>query len=300
MTSRDMQCIISVAKHKSISKAAKEVCVTQQTLSNIVKGVETEIGTRIFSRLASGIELTDIGAQILPVIIALCSSYERHIKIISDIVTSDRECLSISFEHKFLSALIPEDLLANFNIIKIKKNIANTMEKCIDDVGSGKCSMGVCHKRDRFDGLRYVPIINETASVLMCKDHYLASKKELVLSDLKGVPLVELISKGTPKEILIGSFLKEGFYPTFIPNVSDIDSLDIPFRNIRSGAGVAIGARFYIPEGYHNDDIICIPLKNETISMAVGFLTRPVVSADVSSFIKAVTDYHSTAVFSYN
>ncbi|MDR0709317.1 MAG: LysR family transcriptional regulator [Spirochaetaceae bacterium] len=291
MTAREAQCIISVAKHKSISKAAKEVFVTQQALSKIVDRVEKEIDARLFSRLTSGIEITDLGSRIIPVIISLYSSYERHIKIINDIIEKEkkeREILTISVEHKYLSTLIPEDLLTSFSILQIKLVLANTIEKCIDDVSGGKYSMGVCHKREKFGGLEYIPIIDETAHVLMHKDHFLAINKELVLSDLRGVPMFDMLSEGTPNEILISAFANEGFYPAYI---SGIDSLDTMLRNIRSGAGVVIGSRFYIPDNC--DDIVCVPLKHRSINMAVGFIVRPDAPLPIRSFIRAVTACHS-------
>ncbi|MDR2786067.1 MAG: LysR family transcriptional regulator [Treponema sp.] len=288
MTAREAQCIISVAKHKSISRAAKEVFVTQQALSKIVDRVEKEIDARLFSRLTSGIEITDVGSQVIPVIISLYSSYERHIKIITDIINKEKKFITVSLEHQYLSTLIPEDLLVSFNILKIKTVLANTIEKCIDDVSSGKYSMGVCHKREKFGGLEYVPIIDETAHVLMRKDHFLAINKELVLSDLKGVPMFDMLSEGTPNEILISAFANEGFYPTYI---SRIDSLDMLLRNIRSGAGVVIGSRFYIPDDC--DDIVYVPLKHKSITMSVGFIARPDAPLAIRSFIRAVIGYHS-------
>jgi DNA-binding transcriptional LysR family regulator len=288
MTAREAQCIISVAKHKSISRAAKEVFVTQQALSKIVDRVEKEIEAKLFSRLTSGIEITDLGSQVIPVIISLYSSYERHIKIINDIIKKEKKFITISLEHKYLSALIPEDLLTSFDILKIKTVLASTIEKCIDDVAGGKYSMGLCHKREKFGSLEYIPVIDEAAHVLMRKDHFLAAKKELVLSDLKGVPMFDMLSEGTPNEILISAFAGEGFYPTY---VSGIDSLDTMLRNIRSGAGVVIGSRFYIPDNC--DGIVCVPLKHRSITMAVGFIVRPDAFPAIRSFIRAVIGYHS-------
>lgn len=288
MTAREAQCVISVAKHKSISRAAREVFVTQQALSKIVDRVEKEIDARLFARNTSGIEVTDLGSQVIPVIISLYSSYERHIKIINDIIKREKKFITISLEHKYLSALIPEDLLTSFNVLNIKTVLANTIEKCIADISGGKYSMGVCHKREKFGGLEYIPIIDETAHVLMRKDHFLAARKELVLSDLKGVPMFDVLSEGTPNEILISAFAGEGFYPTYI---SRIDSLDMMLRNIRSGAGVVIGSRFYLPDNC--DDIVCVPLKHRSITMEVGIIVRPDPSLAVRSFIRAVVGYHS-------
>jgi DNA-binding transcriptional LysR family regulator len=288
MTAWEAQCIISVARNKSISRAAKEVFVTQQTLSKIVERVEKEIGARLFNRLTSGVEVSDIGSHVIPVIISLEESYKTHIKIINDIIKKEDKDITISFEHKFLSTLIPEELLTNFNILGIRTDVAHTIEKCVDDVTSGRYSLGVCHKRESFGSLRYVPIVDEAAHVLMRKDHFLSGKKELTLSDLKGVPLFEMLPEGTPQEIFVSASLKEGFYPNY---VSKIDDISMMIRNIRSGVGVAIGSRFYLPDGH--EDILYIPLKHELITMAVGFILRPDTSPEVCSFIKAVTNYYS-------
>jgi DNA-binding transcriptional LysR family regulator len=292
MTAREAQCIISVAKHKSISRAAKEVFVTQQALSKIVDRVEKEIGAKLFSRLTSGVEITDTGSQIIPVMVSLYSSYERHIRIINDIIKKERKerkIITISLEHRFLSTLIPEDLLTSFTILEIKTVLANTIEKCIDDVASGKYSMGLCHKQEEFSGLEYIPIVDETAHVLMRKDHFLAVNKELVLADLKGVPMFDMLPDGTPNEILISAFANEGFYPTY---VSRIDTLDTMIRNIRSSAGVVIGSRLFIPD--NRDDIVCVPLKHRSITMAIGFIVKPNAPLVVRSFIRAVAGYHSS------
>jgi DNA-binding transcriptional LysR family regulator len=97
-----------------------------------------------------------------------------------------------------------------------------------------------------------------------------------------------MLSEGTPNEILISALANEGFYPAYI---SRIDSLDMMLRNIRSGAGVVIGSRFYIPDDCN--DIVCVPLKHHSITMAVGFIVRPDAPLPIRSFIRAVIAYHS-------
>jgi DNA-binding transcriptional LysR family regulator len=50
-----------VCKHKSISKAAAELYVTQQGVSRQIQNLESELDAKLFERTSQGVELTDEG-----------------------------------------------------------------------------------------------------------------------------------------------------------------------------------------------------------------------------------------------
>lgn len=50
MNTKEMECFLSVCKNKSINKAAKEMFITVQGLSRIIKKLEEELGTEVIYR----------------------------------------------------------------------------------------------------------------------------------------------------------------------------------------------------------------------------------------------------------
>ncbi len=61
MDFRQLESFISIAKHKSFSKAAREMYLTQPTLSNHIQILEKELGTSLLNRSNRMITLTSAG-----------------------------------------------------------------------------------------------------------------------------------------------------------------------------------------------------------------------------------------------
>ena len=61
MTTQQIQCIITLAEEGSFSKAAKKLFVTQPSISQLIKNMETQLGAPLFDRSSSPIRLTPVG-----------------------------------------------------------------------------------------------------------------------------------------------------------------------------------------------------------------------------------------------
>ena len=69
-----MRAFEASARHLSFTRAALELCVTQNAVSAQVKNLEQRLGVALFRRLPRGLALTDEGAALLPM---LSESFER-------------------------------------------------------------------------------------------------------------------------------------------------------------------------------------------------------------------------------
>jgi len=65
VTLRQMQYVVSVAKHGSFSKAADECAADQSTVSQQIKTFEDRINTNIFDRSTLPITVTESGKEIV-------------------------------------------------------------------------------------------------------------------------------------------------------------------------------------------------------------------------------------------
>jgi DNA-binding transcriptional LysR family regulator len=62
---RQLKHAVAVAEHGGFARAAMSLHLSQSALSRSVQALERAVGTPIFLRSASGVELTDIGRQLL-------------------------------------------------------------------------------------------------------------------------------------------------------------------------------------------------------------------------------------------
>ena len=65
MTLQQLRYVITVAQKGSISEAAKELFISQPSLSNAIKELEKEMKIIIFSRTNKGIIISDEGLEFL-------------------------------------------------------------------------------------------------------------------------------------------------------------------------------------------------------------------------------------------
>jgi DNA-binding transcriptional LysR family regulator len=78
MNEQQMKSFIGIAKHKSIFRAAEELNISQQGLSRIISVIEDELGVKLFTRTTGGVELTDLGSMILPVVASMLKSHDEY------------------------------------------------------------------------------------------------------------------------------------------------------------------------------------------------------------------------------
>ena len=75
----------TVAYHKSISKAAKELCVTQPSITKSIKKLESQLNVTLFVREKKGVVLTDKGKAIYRYIVDSINTLENTDLIAKDI-----------------------------------------------------------------------------------------------------------------------------------------------------------------------------------------------------------------------
>jgi DNA-binding transcriptional LysR family regulator len=67
ITSRQLKAFVLTARHQSFSRAAEQLFITQSGMSLLVRELETQLGFRLFERTTRKVELTQLGAQFLPI-----------------------------------------------------------------------------------------------------------------------------------------------------------------------------------------------------------------------------------------
>ena len=84
MEFNQLESFISVVKHKSFSKAARELFLTQPSISNNIQNLEKELGAVLLDRKGKTIALTDSGKIFYRYALELINTREQAIHSIKD------------------------------------------------------------------------------------------------------------------------------------------------------------------------------------------------------------------------
>jgi len=198
MTLQQLKYAIGVAHAGSFNEAAKQMYISQPSISNAVRELEEEMGVRIFSRNTRGISVTSEGAEFL--------GYARQVVEQAELLECryhekkpSRYLFSISAQHYAFVVNAFVDLVREYEGNEYEFTIRETRTyEIIDDVRNLKSEIGVLYlnsfnekilnKLFREYGLTFTPLFTAKPHVFLSSAHPLAKRKIVRLADLDPWP----------------------------------------------------------------------------------------------------------------
>ena len=198
MTLQQLKYVVTVAEQGSISGAAKELFISQPSLTNAIKELEKEMQITIFNRTNKGIIVSGEGDVFL--------AYARQVLEQADLlkekflnVKKQSPRFSVSCQHYSFAVNAFVDLIKEYDADQYSFIIRETQTgEIIEDVASGKSEIGVLylseHNEDvilkliKNNQLKFEEMFVAEPHVFICKDHPLAEKEMISMEDLQPYP----------------------------------------------------------------------------------------------------------------
>ncbi len=111
MNLREQEYICAVAKHKSMTKAARELNLTQAALSLFVKNVESKLGVALFERYKKEMVPTYAGEMYLKYARRILEEGKNFDKELQDYLTYDKGRLRFGINSKRSPLIVPQLLV---------------------------------------------------------------------------------------------------------------------------------------------------------------------------------------------
>lgn len=203
MNLQQYRYVQTIAKVGSFSQAAKELFVTQPSLSSSIKEVESELDVQLFHRSKSGVCLTEAGSDFLIYakrILAQVEDMEKHF-----LLETKRSFSVISQHYDFLyepfMAVTKEFQSAcqNFSLIE------TTTRTILESIRDFESELGILYlnpqnKRllERYfsqESLNFEVLGNFSTHIYLGRHHPLAAKKVITKDDLACYPQVRFVQE---------------------------------------------------------------------------------------------------------
>jgi len=194
-----LQAFIAVARHESFSKASEQLFVTQSAISKRVAGLEEELGTQLFNRIARQISLTEAGKQLLPKAQDLVDQAEDMQRYASNLSSDISGNLSVAIAHHIGLHRMPP-ILKEFNQRYPKVHLDIRFEdsdQAFHMVQQGDIEFSVITLPNELPEKLVKEIVwTDTLNLVVSSDHELSELPKVKLMQLANYPCV-LTSKDT-------------------------------------------------------------------------------------------------------
>ena len=198
MTLTQLNYIITIARTRSINRAAEQLYVSQPSLTSAIKELEKELGITLFYRSGRGVTLTGDGEEFLQYARQLYGQYETILEKYKENGTLKKK-FGVSAQHYSFAVKAFVEMAKQFDMAKYEFAIRETKTgEVIRDVSSMRSEIGILYLSEfnrkslekllRSAGLTFHHLIECQAYVYLWKEHPLAKEASISFGQLQDYP----------------------------------------------------------------------------------------------------------------
>lgn len=272
---RQLRAFLAVAQESSMTRAAAKLHLTPSALSMLIRGMEDDLGLRLFDRTTRRLVLTEAGKQFLPTVEQVFAQLDEGIANLQKSQRLKASQLRVAASPLLASALFPK-VIASFRAQHPQVRVV-LMDAPIDAlpdlVRRGQVDMAVCTATDDVTDLSSELLYVDKLMLACHVSHPLAEQREVTWQHLVEEPLI-LMRHGSGLRALVDqAFAKwcKRLNPAY-----EVSQVATALGLVAEGEGVSILPSYAIT-------------RAQAASQALSLVTVELVSPVVAREIVALT-----------
>ncbi len=255
MKLRQLRSLVTLVDTRfSVSRAAKELHLVQPAVSQHLKQLEEEVGTRLFVRQGNRLTgLTDAGEKVVHYARRTLAETASILAVGRDHVAEDRGVLRIGTTHTQARYVLPP-VIRRFSMAypEVELQIHQGVPDQLADMAvHDTVDLAICTEAlDSHPALKVIPCFRWNRCLVAPTDHPVLSKRPLTLELLSTYPLITYVIGFTGHGRFHDSFARVGLRPRVVLSAADTDVIK---TYVREGLGLGIMACLAFEAGRDDD-----------------------------------------------
>ena len=303
MELRHLRYFVAVAEELNFSRAAGRMYLSQPALSQQIRKLERELGVSLFSRTKTNVELTEAGHTLLEGTRKILMLVEQTAREAREVGGAEAHHLKVGFPEYANHTPVADALQAfrrRYPYVELEEHETFTLQETLQQVEKlrkGTLDVGFMLRPEEDEFLQTERVLNIELVAALPKDHPLAGREEIALSELADERLILFSRSFHPRcyDYVVGCCRGAGFEPKVVQRKEpQLYSGATTYRMVAAGIGVGIVARPVV-SGYRQYDVIFKPLRNPAPSLdLVAAWRREDPSSNLQAFLETVREVAPT------
>lgn len=271
--------------YRNISKAAKQLYITQQGLSKSIKNLEAEFKTKLFIRTQQGVVPTAFADSIINNVRTILDEEDSIKKKLDGMMRSQEKIVTVSCSNMMLQVF---PIGTQVKIESCAPNAAwiyreRTEKAALEDVLNEKCDFAFISSPLNEQDYRITRILDYPPYCMVHVSSPLARKRVLHLADLEKMALIPFSKQWNYHDLLFAFFKREKFNPIYEFLAEDPIHM---YTIVNNKLGIGILPSLYINYLPHSQNIKFVPF-DEDIPWSLSIITKK--SKKTTDIIQMVT-----------
>ena len=240
MTIQQLYVFDSLVKTGSYSKSEEMIYISQSNLRRMIKSLEKEYDTKLFTKKQQDLILTDAGKNFYKYARAILDSCSEMEHKIEEMRSSAGDTLTIATTSSIAESLMPEIMKifhrrTDMQHVEIILKLAVSSESVLDLLKTGDAELAFLYEYD--PTMNYDVCANHEYMSVLPAAHPLASKKELTIQDIAEEPLIFYEKNSTCYHALKKIFAFENIEPNILKYANTSEEI-ITYVNWNQAIGI--------------------------------------------------------------
>ena len=278
MTLQQLRYVIEVAKTGSMNVAAKQLFVSQPSLSMAIRELENDVHISIFERTTKGVVITAEGEEFL----GYARQIINQVELLEDKYIEAgqiKKKFGVSTQHYSFAVKAFVEMVKGFDMDKYEFAIREARtHDVIHDVVTGKSEIGILYTNDfnekvlnkifKDNQLEFIHLFTCQGYAYLWKNHPLAGKKVIALEELQDYPCLSFEQGDNNSFYFAEEILSTYDFKKTIKSNDRATNL-----NLMVGLNAFTLCSGIICEELNGSDYIAVKLAEE-VTMDIGYIKR--------------------------
>lgn len=285
MDIRQLEYFQTVAKLRSITKAAQQLYVSQPTITIAVQKLEQELGIALFDRNQKQFTLTKEGKLFLDRVSDVLLRLQNAVSEINEHKNLQKGYLRIGIPPMIGSCIFPE-IIAGFTDTypHLKLDIFEDGSLSIrQSIKQEDLDIGIINLMNISDEFLTIPLSRQEFVVCLHKTHPLAAQKSINMKQLHDEKFILFNESTCNRQLIMQECLNNDFIPKVILSTNQIATMkSLVSRNL----GICFLTKSVIENA---PDIVTVPLKhNLFLEFGLTWKKEKTLSTAAKAFIEFI------------
>lgn len=237
VTLRQLRAFVGVARSLSFTEAAARLHVTQSALSGLIKELERALGMQVLHRSSRRVQLSEVGAQFLPLATRILQDLDQALGAITDIKALRTGLVRVAVPQLMACTLMPQVMSAFArNHPYIRLVLADAMaDAVLQKLRSGEVDLAVSGEREGVPDLDAQLLFELPYFAVVRPEDPLARRRRLVWQDLADQPLIALNGEYTR---MLNIMLAAAGRPSLLDTKMEVSYLTTALSLVHAGLGI--------------------------------------------------------------
>jgi DNA-binding transcriptional LysR family regulator len=255
-----LEAFLQVARHRSFSRAAEALFLTQPSVTARIQTLERELGERLFERTGRSVTLTDAGVAFMPHAQRALTAVQEGVDAIEAVRHGDVGSIRVGASSSIATYALPK-VIRKFRGTRPRVHIhlsTGSTEEVIERLIAGEIHVAIT-RLTQHPEIEAVHLYNDDLSLVVPPGHAFARRGRVAVNEVGREPFLFFERSSSYHSLVYSMFLRVGVVPE---SVMELDSLEATKHMVSAGLGIAILPVIAVEKEIETGELVRVDIRD--------------------------------------